>query len=143
MLIHRTFFLILLFFPLMLPACGGGNPVDPSDSFALLTLVSTDILSSPPIYAYDTQVTVSPKTGELFCCWARKEGATREIFWRHGSAGSFSDEEAITPLDGVRSFIPALRAGSDGKVHFAFMDERTGFREMFAKMYNRDEPALR
>jgi hypothetical protein len=121
--------------PVLSLCCSGGSPLDPTQDFALTNIVGSEVLSSPPVYAYDVQVAVSPLTGEIYCCWVHKEGGVPEVFWRHGRLGSFAPEEAITDLDSQRSFNPSIYAGPDGKVHFAWMDQKVPMREVYEKTW--------
>ena len=73
--------------PVLSLCCSGGSPLDPTQDFALTNIVGSEVLSSPPVYAYDVQVAVSPLTGEIYCCWVHKEGGVPEVFWRHGRLG--------------------------------------------------------
>jgi hypothetical protein len=119
-----------------LAGCGGGStPVTPPVSFARLTIADREVLSSPPVYAYDAQVAVNPLTGGIFCCWVRELGEAPEIVWRHGLPGAFLVEEAITEVDGEHSWNPSIAAGPDGKVHFAWMDMKDGYKETHAKTW--------
>ncbi len=122
----------------VITGCGDGDsPIEPGQDFATLTLEYTEVLSSPPIYARDSQVTISPTTGEIFCCWCRDIGEGTEVVWRRGTPGSFSVEEPITEVDDVRSWNPSLLAGPDGRVHFAYMDQKIDGKqkEIYAKTW--------
>lgn len=96
----------------------------PPLSFAALSVVTKEALSTPPGYAYDSHVAVSPATNEIFCCWCTKIGDVPEVVWRQGIPGEFSEPVAITDVDGRRSWNPSLAAGPDGRVHFAHMDQK-------------------
>jgi len=117
---HCGLFTLLM---LILIGCGGGPTVPPS-TFARLAVKYAETLSSPPTYAYDAQIAVSPITGEVFLCWVRRSGAAPEIFCRHGTPGKWSKEEAVSEIDGLRSWNPATVAGPDGCVHLAYMDQK-------------------
>ncbi|HDS29665.1 MAG TPA: hypothetical protein ENN67_01340, partial [Firmicutes bacterium] len=127
--------LITLIF-LTVSGCGGSDPVTPSKSFAKLTIESRETLSSPPIYAYDAQVAVDLLSGKIFACWVQRINGTPEIVWRYGFPGAFGDVEAITEVDGNRSWNPSICVGPDGKIHFAWMDVSVGYRETHAKSWH-------
>jgi len=108
----------------ILTGCGNDAfPVTPPHDFEKLEIAHSEVLTNPPDYSFDTQLAVNPLNGEIFVAWARKIGGATEIFWRHGQPGAFSAEEVITKDDGIKSWNPAITAGRDGRVHFAYMDQ--------------------
>jgi len=124
----------------MLQSCSGSESlVHPPVDFASLQIERMEVLSATPDFAYDPKVTVNPVTGEIFCCYVKKIQDVPEVHWRHGQPGNFGNEEVITIIDGWRSFNPALKAGSDGRVYFAYMNRiDTGWfqKEIFTRTWD-------
>jgi hypothetical protein len=128
-------FLALAFFAILAAGCSGS--LDPLSPFAILKKIASEELSSTESDPLEPQVAVNPLTGEVFVCWTRDSGDTRELAWRHGNISTFSSEEFITDLDGRRSWNPSICAGPDGRIHLAHMDQKIGGRqkEIYAKAW--------
>jgi hypothetical protein len=128
-------YFVLTLLAALLAGCGA--EMDPLSPFATLQKISSQEISTLQTDALDPQIAVNPLTGEIFVCWTRDHGETREIAWRHGNISTFSSEELITDLDGRRSWNPSLCAGPDGKIHLAHMDQKIDDKqkEIYAKTW--------
>jgi len=142
-------FILKILTPLLLPfglallicGCGGTSPTAPPVKFSTLDVAHSEILASPPHYNLDAQVALSPLDGEIYVMWTRHIGGVAEILWRHGQPGAFGPEESVSELDGFKSWSPSIAAGTNGRLHFAWMDQLPDgiAKEIHAKSWDGDE----